>query len=89
MQWARINEWKEYLAPFNLLYYKEEFTGFDLQPLKQEALLIGLKTETQRLFDIHHTAEDRFEKVVKRELELGAAAITALIFLIDQDGVKQ
>jgi hypothetical protein len=45
---------------------------------------IGFEPDTQRYFDIHHTAQDTFDKVNKRELELGAAAIGSLIYLLDK-----
>jgi hypothetical protein len=32
---------------------------------------------------VHHAESDVFETVNKRELELGAAAITSLVFLMD------
>jgi hypothetical protein len=84
----KMSEWKKYLEPYNILYFKEGFAGVDIEPLEgQGALLIGFKPEGQRYFDIHHTEEDIFEKVNKRELELGAAAMTSLIFLIDRDGL--
>ncbi|MCU7552375.1 M20/M25/M40 family metallo-hydrolase [Chitinophagaceae bacterium LB-8] len=87
-QLRKMSEWKMYLEPFNVLYFKEGEGGVDIDPLKdQGALLIGFKPEGQRYFDIHHTQEDTFDKVNKRELELGAAAITALIYLIDKDGL--
>ena len=31
----------------------------------------------------YHAASDTFDKINKRELELGAAAMTALVYLID------
>lgn len=83
-----LDLWKQYFEPYNILYFKEGFAGVDIRPLEsQGALLIGFKPEGQRYFDLHHTAEDTFEKVNKRELELGAAAITSLIFLIDKYGL--
>jgi carboxypeptidase Q len=51
-------------------------------------MLIGFRPDSQRYFDIHHTPNDVFENVNKRELELGAAAITALVYLIDQHGLN-
>jgi carboxypeptidase Q len=45
---------------------------------------IGFEPDTQRYFDIHHTAADTFDKINKRELELSGAAIASLLFLIDK-----
>jgi carboxypeptidase Q len=47
----------------------------------------GLQPDSQRYFDIHHTVEDSFDKVNKRELELGAAAMAALVYLVDKHGL--
>ena len=37
-------------------------------------ILAGLRPDPQRYFDYHHAASDTFDKINKRELELGAAA---------------
>ena len=86
--WKKINSWKPYFEPYNVLYFKEGHGGTDIEPLgDQGALLIGYHPDTQQYFKYHHTVEDTFEKVDKREIELGAAAITSLIYLIDQEGI--
>ena len=54
----------------------------------QNGLLIGLRPDSQRYFDFHHTRNDVFEAVNERELKLGAAAMTALVYLIDQHGLE-
>jgi aminopeptidase-like protein len=46
-----------------------------------------LQPDSQRYFDYHHAANDTFEFVNKRELELGAATMASLIYLIDQNGI--
>jgi hypothetical protein len=65
--------------------------GADIGPLKNASpgiVLIGFRPDSQRYFDIHHTPNDVFENVNRRELELGAAAMTGLIYLIDHNGLK-
>jgi hypothetical protein len=58
--------------------------GADIGPLKpQKGLLCGYYPDSQRYFDFHHTEADVFEVVNKRELELGAASLAALIYLLD------
>ena len=44
--------------------------------------------DSQRYFDLHHAATDTFDKVNKRELELGAAAMASLAWLLSEYGVK-
>ena len=50
-------------------------------------VLSGLKPDSQRYFDHHHSASDTFDAINKRELEMGAATITSLIYLIDKYGI--
>lgn len=49
--------------------------------------LIGLYPESARYFSYHHTNEDTFDKVNKRELELGAACMAILSFVLAQEGL--
>jgi hypothetical protein len=63
--------------------------GADIGPLaKQEVILIGFTPDSQRYFDYHHTSIDTFDKVNKRELELGAGCMAALIWLISEYGLN-
>ena len=52
-----------------------------------KGLLCGYAPDSQRYFDYHHTADDTFDKVNKRELELGAASMAALVYLLDKYGL--
>ncbi len=62
--------------------------GADINPLKsQKGILIGLRPDSQRYFDFHHAKNDTFEAVNQRELQLGAAAMASLIYLIDKYGL--
>ena len=73
--------------PYGLKFSKGG-SGADISPLRpSKALLSGYSPDSQRYFDYHHTADDTFDKVNKRELELGAASMAALIYLIDKYGV--
>ncbi len=61
--------------------------GADIGPLKKtnpNISLISFIPDSQRYFDVHHAETDVFESVNKRELELGAAAIAAMIYILDQ-----
>lgn len=82
-----MQPWLTVLEPYGLRI-KKGGGGADISPLKKQGvLLIGYEPDSQRYFDYHHTAADVFEAVNKRELELGTAAITSLIFLIDKYGL--
>jgi carboxypeptidase Q len=79
--------WKGLLEPYEADRLVAGGGGTDIGPLKEtipSIKLIGFRPDSQRYFDIHHSSNDVFENVNKRELELGAAAITALVYLIDQ-----
>ncbi|MDI1356353.1 MAG: M20/M25/M40 family metallo-hydrolase [bacterium] len=76
--------WKELFSPYLIEKIQKGGGGADLSALKKSGVpCIGYEPDTQRYFDIHHTAQDTFDKVNKRELELGAAAIGSLMYLID------
>jgi carboxypeptidase Q len=63
-------------------------SGADIGPLRpQKALLVGLKADSNRYFDFHHTSRDTYDAVHPRELQLGAAAMTSLVYLIDKYGL--
>jgi hypothetical protein len=80
--------WLPLLEPYNLFRFRRGGSGVDIRPLKDDRIaLFGLHVDGQRYFDYHHTTNDRFENVNKRELELGAAAMTALVYLLDQTGI--
>ena len=87
-QYERVSSWLPLLEPYNLFRFRRGGSGVDIRPLKDERIaLFGLNVDGQRYFDYHHTNNDRFENVNKRELELGAAAMTALVYLLDQSGI--
>ena len=81
--------WKALFKPYLIHYFEKGGSGADVGPLKSETnVLAGLRPDSQRYFDHHHASNDTFEHVNKRELELGAATMTALVFLFDKYGVN-
>lgn len=85
----RISGWKTLLEPYLLHIFRKGHSGVDIGPLKSEKIVkVGLQPDSQRYFDYHHAANDTFDAVNKRELELGAAAMTALVYLFDQYGLQ-
>ncbi len=76
--------WKPLLEPYGLTNWSTGYAGADINPLKSETIsLSGYRPDSQRYFDYHHAASDTFDKVNKRELALGAAAMTSLVYLMD------
>jgi len=79
-----IKSWVKYFKKYSLDDFFIGGSGADISPLKDgRVILAGLRPDTQRYFDYHHAASDTFDKVNRRELELGAAAMTALVYLMD------
>lgn len=79
------------LAPsfkeYDLHLFQKGHGGVDIGPLKKqfpEIALFGFIPDSQRYFDFHHSPNDIFENVNKRELELGCATIASLLYYIDQ-----
>ena len=85
----QVLSWKSLFKPYLIHYFEKGGSGADISPLKPNTpVLAGLRPDSQRYFDHHHAANDTFEHVNKRELELGAATMTALVYLFDKYGVN-
>jgi carboxypeptidase Q len=88
-QLALIKPYIPLLVPYGVTEFSLGRAGADVEPLNEATgVLAGeLVPDSQRYFDYHHAASDVFEKVNKRELELGAINMAALIYLIDKYGL--
>jgi Zn-dependent M28 family amino/carboxypeptidase len=63
-------------------------SGADISPLVRQGVPgIGLVPESQRYFDYHHSDNDVISAVNERELNLGAAAMTILCYVLAQEGL--
>jgi hypothetical protein len=88
--YAQILSWQSLFKPYLIHYFEKGGSGADVGPLKSDTnVLAGLRPDSQRYFDHHHAAIDTFEHVNKRELELGAATMTALVYLFDKYGIVE
>jgi Zn-dependent M28 family amino/carboxypeptidase len=57
--------------------------GADISPLLKAGVpLLGLSQETARYFDIHHSADDTFDKIEKAHLDQATAALAALVYAV-------
>ena len=86
-QVALVRGWESLLSPYNLHYFGRGGAGVDIGPLKTlspRPLLVGLVPDGQRYFDLHHSSQDVWENVHKRELELGAATCATIVALLDR-----
>jgi len=82
---ALLQSWKKLLSPYGLHDIDKGGSGADISPLKGETVtLVGYRPDSQRYFDYHHTSTDTFDKVNKRELQLGSASMASIIYLMDK-----
>ena len=89
-QFQQILEWEELFKPYLIHYFERGGSGADIGPLKNgSTVLAGLRPDSQRYFDYHHADTDTFEAVNKRELELGAATMASLVYLVDKYGFEK
>ena len=79
-----IQSWAPYFEPYLIHLFVKGGSGADIAPLKtSDNVLAGLRPDSQRYFDFHHAANDTFDAINKRELELGAATMASMVFLMD------
>lgn len=88
-QYQKFLGWKPLIAPYGCTELNKGGGGADIGPLNRalKTPTASLNPDTQRYFDIHHSRSDVFEAVNKRELELGAVNMAALIYLVDKYGL--
>jgi hypothetical protein len=84
----KVMQWKQLFKPYLIHYFEKGHSGADIGPLKEDHMVLaGLVPDSQRYFDYHHASSDTFDAINKRELELGAATMTALVYLFDTYGI--
>ncbi len=85
---TKVSLWKNLFYPYGVYEFRRGGGGSDIAPLKKiGTALAGLSPDSQRYFDLHHAETDTFETVSKRELDLGALNMAALIWLISEYGL--
>ncbi|MCG8603970.1 M20/M25/M40 family metallo-hydrolase [bacterium] len=64
------------------------FGGADIGPLHDLGVTtMGLMVDSHRYFDYHHSDSDTFDKVNERELELGAATMAIMAYVLAMEGI--
>jgi Predicted aminopeptidases len=88
-QLEKVSNWAPLLRPYGVYELNAGGGGADIGPLNRTlgTPVAGLQPDSQRYFDIHHAPSDVLEAVNKRELELGAINMAALIYLVDKYGL--
>lgn len=83
---ALIQSWSHLFDPYEVHQFRRGGAGVDISPMKSltpRPAMMGLSPDGQRYFDFHHSMQDVFENVHKRELELGAATFAAAVVMLD------
>lgn len=81
----KISNWKDLFEPYLIHVFRKGETGTDIDPIESPNIVkVELHPDSQRYFDYHHAANDTFDAVNKRELELGAATMASLMYLFDK-----
>ena len=84
----QAKSWANLFEPYGIHMFVKGYAGAHINPLKNDAIVLaGLRPDSQRYFDYHNSENDTFKHVNKRELELGAAAMTSLVYLYDKYGL--
>ncbi len=88
-QRKKLEEWLPLFPRNTISYFSRGGGGVDIGPLHRATStpMMGLSIDSQRMFDLHHSARDVFEEVHPRELELGTASLAAIIYLLDKYGL--
>ena len=88
-QFQKVLGWQKLLSPYGATELTLGGGGADIGPLNRAfgTPVAGLQPDSQRYFDYHHARSDVFEAVNKRELELGAVNMAALLYLVDKYGL--
>ena len=88
-QLKKVQSWIPLLYQYGVYEIVAGGGGSDINPLNRtlKTPVAELVPDSQRYFDYHHARNDVFENVNKRELELGAINMAALIYLVDKYGL--
>ena len=80
----QVRTYEELFSPYGLHVFAKGGGGADLGPLRgYDDFFIGYRPESQRYFDFHHSARDNINAIHPRSLEMGAASMSALFYLLD------
>jgi hypothetical protein len=84
-KYANMVEMVNFLNPWGVWKSIRGGSGVDIAPLKPQGVaLMAIVPDPHRYFEYHHSANDTFDKISQRELQLGSASLAAMIYLIDK-----
>ncbi|MGB2907667.1 MAG: M20/M25/M40 family metallo-hydrolase [Candidatus Aminicenantaceae bacterium] len=83
-----FRKWEELFRRVGLQRLQRGGGGVDIGPLgSQGTILCSLIPDSQRYFDVHHSAKDVLTAVNPRELELGTIAMALWAYIIAEEGI--
>jgi hypothetical protein len=85
----KVKSWASLFMPYNVFSFDKHGGGADIGPMKRlfGTPVMGLMPDSQRYFDMHHSDNDVFENVHRRELSLGAIAMAHMVYLVSLYGL--
>lgn len=88
-QRKKVKTWSNLFLPYGVYQFDGDGGGADVGPMyrKFKTPIMELTPNSQRYFDYHHSANDVFENVHRRELCLGAIAMSAMVYLVSEHGL--
>lgn len=86
-KFKKVVKWTNIFKPYGV-YLHPGGGGADIGPLRpQKTTVMSLNVDGHRYFDYHHTEIDTFDKVNARELQLGAATMAVMVYLLSEYGL--
>jgi carboxypeptidase Q len=83
----KLQNWLPVLNRSGIDFVRTGGSGVDIHQIKNVKARIGYVPDNQRYMDVQHSANDNFESVHPREMQLGTAAMAILIYLISEEGL--
>lgn len=81
----KIRSFRDLLEPYGIHRFGVGGAGADINQIAaDDIVMIGMRPDSQRYFEVHHSARDVFANVNARELELGSATMASFIYLLDK-----
>lgn len=82
----KLKAYRKLFEPYGIYQFSKGGSGADIGQLKNDdIILIGLRPDNHRYFEVHHSALDNINAVNAREFTMGSASLAALIWLMDRD----
>jgi carboxypeptidase Q len=89
---ARYNKamkWESLFKPYDL-HFMTGGGGADIGPLRTiypDIVFLSMIPDNQRYFTFHHSPNDTFEQVNRREMQMGSATMASIVYLFDKYGL--